>query len=187
MTARKSAKDIFPVPSLSTSTIIFLISSFFGSNPRALIATWNSVRRAESEAHREKKTPPPPRTHDCDQCSSSFFSLLLLLLLSFFFFFYLELLDIDVSRAIGVKQLEGLPDLLLLLLGQLWFGGGLLARRWYRTLQGWSLGTGCLVRHRGQKKKKNVMVAFSKIRAKYYDTRNREVSGKLNNNKKNKK
>ena len=84
MTARKSAKDIFPVPSLSTSTIIFLISSFFGSNPRALIATWNSVRRAESEAHREKKTPPPPRTHDCDQCSSSFFSLLLL---SFFFFF----------------------------------------------------------------------------------------------------
>ena len=36
--------------------------------------------------------------------------------------FYLELLDIDVSRSIGVKQLKGLPDLLPLLLSQLWFG-----------------------------------------------------------------
>lgn len=42
MTLRKSAKEIFPVPSLSTSPIIFLISSFFGSKPRALIATWPS-------------------------------------------------------------------------------------------------------------------------------------------------
>lgn len=58
--------------------------------------------------------------------------------------FYLELLDIDVSWSIGVKQLKGLPDLLLLLLGQLRFGGRLLARRWHWTLQGWSLGTGRL-------------------------------------------
>lgn len=58
---------------------------------------------------------------------------------------YLELLDIDVSRSVCVKQLECLPDLLLLLLGQLRFGGCLLARRWHRTLQGWSLGTGRLV------------------------------------------
>ena len=59
--------------------------------------------------------------------------------------FYLELLDINVSGSIGVKQLKGLPDLLLLLLGQLWFGGCLLAGGWHRTLQGWSLGTGRLV------------------------------------------
>ena len=31
-----------PVPSLSMSAIIFLISSFFGSNPSALIATWTA-------------------------------------------------------------------------------------------------------------------------------------------------
>lgn len=49
MTARKSAKEIFPVPSLSTSPIIFLISSFFGSNPRALIATWDSVSEEGGE------------------------------------------------------------------------------------------------------------------------------------------
>ncbi|KAG8224837.1 hypothetical protein J437_LFUL002284, partial [Ladona fulva] len=30
-----------PVPSLSTSEIIFLISSFFGSKPSALMATYN--------------------------------------------------------------------------------------------------------------------------------------------------
>lgn len=51
MTARKSTKEIFPVPSLSTSLIIFLISSFFGSNPRALMATWHSVRTTWSEAY----------------------------------------------------------------------------------------------------------------------------------------
>lgn len=45
MTLRKSAKEIFPVPSLSTSPIIFLISSFLGSNPRALIATWRQWGR----------------------------------------------------------------------------------------------------------------------------------------------
>lgn len=59
--------------------------------------------------------------------------------------FYLKLLHIDVSRAISVKQLKGLPDLLLLYLCQLWLGGCLLARRGHRTLQGWSLGNGCLV------------------------------------------
>lgn len=36
---RKSLKSIAPEPSLSMSAIIFLISSFFGSKPRALIAT----------------------------------------------------------------------------------------------------------------------------------------------------
>lgn len=63
--------------------------------------------------------------------------------------FYLKLLHIDVSRAIGVKQLKGLPDLLFLLLGQLWLGGCLLARRGHRTLQGWSLGNGCLAGTQG--------------------------------------
>lgn len=43
MTKRKSAKEIFPVLSLSTSPIILLISSFFGSNPSALIATCRGV------------------------------------------------------------------------------------------------------------------------------------------------
>lgn len=51
MTARKSVKEIFPVPSLSTSLIIFLISSFFGSKPRALIATWGSVRQDSGVRH----------------------------------------------------------------------------------------------------------------------------------------
>lgn len=36
---RKSPKSIVPEPPSSTSAIIFLISSFFGSNPRALMAT----------------------------------------------------------------------------------------------------------------------------------------------------
>lgn len=58
---------------------------------------------------------------------------------------YLKLFDIDESRTIGVKQLKRLPDLLFLLFGQLWFGGCLLARWGYWTLQGWSLGTGRLV------------------------------------------
>ena len=185
MTARKSAKDIFPVPSLSTSTIIFLISSFFGSNPRALIATWNSVRRAESEAHREKKTPPPPRTHDCDQCSSSFFSLLLLL--SFFFFFTLSSLtsmypEPSVSNSSKASLISCFCSSVSSGLGVVFLRGGGTGpcRDGLLALVAW-WGTG------GKKKKKNVMVAFSKIRAKYYDTRNREVSGKLNNNKKNKK
>lgn len=75
MTARKSAKEIFPVPSLSTSPVIFLISSFFGSNPRARIATWHSVTKVEDEAHKypSPPTPPPPQAHvDCHQCVDHF-------------------------------------------------------------------------------------------------------------------
>ena len=41
--SRKSWYSMVPVPSLSTSAIIFLISSFLGSNPRALIATLSSL------------------------------------------------------------------------------------------------------------------------------------------------
>lgn len=36
--AKKSSKPMVPIPSLSISAINFLISSFFGSNPKALIA-----------------------------------------------------------------------------------------------------------------------------------------------------
>jgi hypothetical protein len=36
-----------PDPSLSISAIIFLISSFFGSNPRALIATYRKPWQKE--------------------------------------------------------------------------------------------------------------------------------------------
>ena len=39
----KSANSMTPFPSRSTSEIIFLTSSFFGSNPRALIATLSSL------------------------------------------------------------------------------------------------------------------------------------------------
>lgn len=56
----------------------------------------------------------------------------------------LQFLDFNVSRSIGVKQLKGLPDFLLLLLSQLWFGGCLLPRWGHRALQGWSFSTGCL-------------------------------------------
>lgn len=48
---------------------------------------------------------------------------------------YLEFLDVNISRSISVKQLKGLPDFLLLLLGQLWFGGCLLPRRGHGALQ----------------------------------------------------
>lgn len=37
--AKKSSKSMVPLPSLSISAIIFLISSFFGSKPKARIAT----------------------------------------------------------------------------------------------------------------------------------------------------
>ena len=40
--SRNSEKSMVPDPSLSMSEIIFLISSFFGSKPRARIATFNS-------------------------------------------------------------------------------------------------------------------------------------------------
>ena len=40
---RKSLKSMAPVPSVSTPEIICLSSSFFGSNPSALIATCNIV------------------------------------------------------------------------------------------------------------------------------------------------
>ena len=39
----KSANYMTPFPSLSTSEIIFLTSSFLGSKPRALMATFNSL------------------------------------------------------------------------------------------------------------------------------------------------
>ena len=39
----KSPNSITPLPYLSTSLIIFLISSFFGSNPNALMATFSSL------------------------------------------------------------------------------------------------------------------------------------------------
>lgn len=40
--SKNSWKSMVPLPSLSMSLIIFLISSFFGSKPRARIATFNS-------------------------------------------------------------------------------------------------------------------------------------------------
>lgn len=63
---------------------------------------------------------------------------------------YLQLLHVNEARAISVEELEGLPDLLLLLLSQLRLGGCLLAGWGHRTLQGRPLGAGCLeVGHTG--------------------------------------
>lgn len=126
MTVRKSTKEIFPVPSLSTSLIIFLISSFFGSKPKALIATWNSSKNEWWVKHHQnhKKTKQNWWTLSGHV--------------------HLQFLDVNVSGSIGVKQLKGLPDFLFLLLSQLWFGGCLLTRRGYRALQRWSFSTGCL-------------------------------------------
>lgn len=56
----------------------------------------------------------------------------------------LQFLDVNISGSVGVKQLKGLPDFLLLLLSHLWFGGRLLTRRGHRALQRWSFSTGCL-------------------------------------------
>lgn len=42
ISSKNSLKSMVPEPSLSMSEIIFLISSFFGSNPSALIATLSS-------------------------------------------------------------------------------------------------------------------------------------------------
>ena len=55
---RNSSKSIVPEPSLSMSAIIFLISSFFGSNPSARIATWGG---AGSSVH----AAPAARREDC--------------------------------------------------------------------------------------------------------------------------
>lgn len=43
ISSMKSANSITPFPSLSTSEIIFFTSSFLGSKPRALMATFNSL------------------------------------------------------------------------------------------------------------------------------------------------
>uniref|UniRef100_H2XPS4 Uncharacterized protein n=1 Tax=Ciona intestinalis TaxID=7719 RepID=H2XPS4_CIOIN len=57
---KKSLKSIVPLPSRSTSAIIFFISSFFGSKPRALIATFNSftsIFPEPSESNKSKASP----------------------------------------------------------------------------------------------------------------------------------
>lgn len=92
---------------------------------------------------------------------------------------YFQFLDVDESRPIRVKEFEGLPDLLLLLLCELWFGGGLLARRGHWTLQGWSLGAGGLEETMSQVKYKFSMPHTQK-RNIYSDTdRKKGVRGEM--------
>lgn len=88
--SRNSLKSMVPEPSLSTSAIIFLISSFLGSKPRARIATLSSLasivpeRRSAVDVSTLWRWEVPPRT-----------------------------------RAVCVEEVECLADLLLLLLREL--------------------------------------------------------------------
>lgn len=95
---RNSGKSIVPDPSLSMSATIFLISSFFGSNPRALMATCGATKvglsyrsdRIGSDLHGKQRA-------------------------------HLQLLHIDRSGSIRVKQIKRLLYFLFLLLGQFSF------------------------------------------------------------------
>lgn len=97
---RKSLKSIVPEPSLSMSAIIFLISSFFGSNPRARIATCGTETQ-----------------HSWGFCG---------LFISVFDRNYpetnLELLHVYCASSICVKEIKSLLNFLLLLLSQFAFG-----------------------------------------------------------------
>ena len=52
----KFIKNLSPAPSLSISEIIFFISSFFGSKPSALIATFNSLTSIVPEPSASNKS-----------------------------------------------------------------------------------------------------------------------------------
>ena len=55
MSSMKSANSMTPFPSLSTSAISFLTSYFFGSKPKALMATFSSFESMYPEV-RQKST-----------------------------------------------------------------------------------------------------------------------------------
>eukprot|EP01033_Poteriospumella_lacustris_P010503 gene10503-gene11359 len=65
--SKNSEKSMVPEPSLSMSEIIFLISSFFGSKPRALIATFNSLASMVPTNNREIQ-----QEVQNDECSEEF-------------------------------------------------------------------------------------------------------------------
>ena len=75
-TCKNSSKSMVPLPSLSMSAIIFLISSFFGSKPSARIATFSSLasivpgrersreREAEQRERRARHREPAAAAED---------------------------------------------------------------------------------------------------------------------------
>lgn len=100
---RKSAKSIVPEPSLSMSAIIFLISSFFGSKPSALMATCGNtalnMRWLCNVFIKQTKTI---------KCTS------------------LQLLHVYSSGSVRVKKIESLLNFLPLLVCQLNLGSSFL-------------------------------------------------------------
>ena len=98
------------------SAIIFLISSFFGSNPRALMATCGTSTR---------------HVCCCCCCCHTVYTLFIQLYTRLRTVTNLQFLHVYCSSAIRVKQIKSLLDFLLLLLGQFDFGTRLLplARR----------------------------------------------------------
>ena len=98
---RKSVKSIDPEPSLSMSAIIFLISSFFGSNPRALMATCSTDNTSHTAVAIWKRLQKILNSTN------------------------LQLLHVYGSSSIGVKKVKSLLDFLLLLLRQVDSGAGL--------------------------------------------------------------
>jgi len=68
--SRKSWNSTVPVPSLSTSAIILLTSSFLGSKPRALMATFNSLASILPEPSVSKRSKASLISCLCSSVSS---------------------------------------------------------------------------------------------------------------------
>ena len=62
-----------PLPSLSASAIIFLISSFLGSNPRALIATLSSFASIVPLPSVSKRSKASLISYFCSSVNSDLF------------------------------------------------------------------------------------------------------------------
>mmetsp|Transcript_20203 Transcript_20203/g.24493 ORF Transcript_20203/g.24493 Transcript_20203/m.24493 type:complete len:202 (-) Transcript_20203:109-714(-) len=94
--SRNSVKSIVPLPSLSISEIIFLISSFLGSNPKALIATFSSLASIVPEPSVSKRSKASLISCRCSSVrpASLFFLFLREAILLFIIFFFSTRLDV---------------------------------------------------------------------------------------------
>mmetsp|Transcript_22680 Transcript_22680/g.66035 ORF Transcript_22680/g.66035 Transcript_22680/m.66035 type:complete len:201 (+) Transcript_22680:523-1125(+) len=70
--SRNSEKSMVPEPSLSMSEIIFLISSFFGSKPRARMATLSSLASMVPEPSVSNRSKASRISCFCSSVSSNF-------------------------------------------------------------------------------------------------------------------
>ena len=70
--SKNSEKSITPEPSLSISEIIFLISSFLGSNPNARIATFNSFASIVPDPSVSNKSKASRISCFCSSVNSNF-------------------------------------------------------------------------------------------------------------------